>query len=202
MKPLEDIYKASFFGHRHKLHWRAEYFCNAVMSVITPKSVVDVGCATGDLVAEFSRLGVHHSWGIEGSIRAKPFAVTDDILWWDVREDWGARKPGAVEWFDLCLCLEVAEHIEPEYADQFVDNLSYLSDKLMITAAPPGQGGHYHVNCQPYQYWIDKFEAKGYEEKSYIAEMVKQQLFPWRKKPGIKAWYDNMLYFERRPNVS
>lgn len=196
MKPLEDIYKGSFFGKRYKLNWRAEHVCNAIISVLNPASIIDVGCATGDIVARFNEMGVV-SWGVEGSIRAKPFAETEYIHWLDIRNDWSLVDWVGVDFYEVCMCFEVAEHIEPEYADQFVDNLYYLSDKLLITAAPPGQDGHYHVNCQPKEYWVKKFAERGYIEKAWIAEFIKQQWFPWRKKPGIKAFYDNLLYFEK-----
>ena len=32
---------------------------------------------------------------------------------------------------------------------------------IVITAAPPGQGGTDHVNEQPPQYWIEKFTGAG-----------------------------------------
>jgi hypothetical protein len=193
MKPLEDIYKASFFKNRHKLHWRAEHVCRAISITLGPDSVVDVGCATGDLVECFNNSGVK-AYGIEGSSNAEPFLTCGNhIFFLDVR-----KKLNLDERFDLCICFEVAEHIEKEYSDQFVDNLVSLSDKILISAAPPGQGGHYHVNCQPYEYWEDKFRTRGYNSIEAIADMVKKELYPWRKKPGIKAYFNNLLYFERR----
>jgi hypothetical protein len=32
-----------------------------------------------------------------------------------------------------------------------------------MSAAPPGQGGHHHVNCKDKKYWIEKFEQYGFE---------------------------------------
>jgi hypothetical protein len=57
---------------------------------------------------------------------------------------------------DVALSFEVAEHIDPEYASMLVANLTRrLPTRVIMTAAPPGQGGIAHVNCQPKQYWID-----------------------------------------------
>src|SRR5690606_32212786 len=33
---------------------------------------------------------------------------------------------------------------------------------ILFSAAPPGQGGEYHVNEQPLQYWREKFAGHGY----------------------------------------
>ena len=62
---------------------------------------------------------------------------------------------------DLCLCLEVAEHIPKCFANHFCYLLSEAAPVLAVSAAPPGQGGHLHVNEQPRDYWIELFEKYG-----------------------------------------
>lgn len=194
MKPLEKIYGQRFFCRRNKLSWRAGPFCQAVYDVFKPASVIDVGCAIGDLVDGFIKQGVL-CYGIEGSKEAEKYLVADKelVFFKDLREP--IRLPFC---FDLVLCLEVAEHIEPEYAEQFVDNLIRMSDRILLSAAPPGQGGHYHVNCQPREYWERLFEGFDYYPKYEYSELLKSKLKPWRHKPGIKAYYQNLLYFEGR----
>ena len=139
-KPLDEIYSFRFFRGRHKLHWRAKHFCSVLVNTFEVKRVIDVGCATGDIVHQLNLMGVD-AWGIEGSMSASNYMVTDKIIWHDMRDALQVN-----EWFesyDLCLCLEVAEHIESEYADVLVDNLCFLSPKILMSAAPPGQGhGH------------------------------------------------------------
>lgn len=195
MKPVEEVYSGRFFRNRHKLHWRAEYVCNGIIKVLNPKSVVDVGAATGDLVAKFNELGVE-SYGIEGSKEAQNYVITDKMVYGDVRFDiteWGWVYP-----CDLCTCFEVAEHLEPEYADQFVDNLSYLSDQILISAAPPGDTGYGHLNCQSQEYWVKKFCDKGYYWCQSVAEQIKEEWYPWRKKDGIRAFFRTLMYFTKR----
>jgi len=67
---------------------------------------------------------------------------------------WGA--------FDLALCFEVAEHIPESLSDAFLDNILRFSDRLILSAAPPNQGGHHHVNEQPKRYWVAKLAARGF----------------------------------------
>jgi len=64
--------------------------------------------------------------------------------------------------FDLAISLEVAEHLPSGCADQFVENLVSLSNFVLFSAAPPLQGGTNHINEQPIEYWVEKFEQRGY----------------------------------------
>ena len=49
-----------------------------------------------------------------------------------------------------------------EHADTFVQNLvRHASGAILFSAAPPGQGGEFHVNEQPYEYWRGKFQRCG-----------------------------------------
>jgi hypothetical protein len=100
-------------------------------------------------------------------------------------------------YFDLCLCLEVAEHVEKEYAEIFVENLCTLSRTIILSAAPPGQKGTGHVNCQPPKYWMNIFKSFGYDKNSVATELLKGDLAPWGNKPGIKAYYHNLIVFEK-----
>lgn len=59
--------------------------------------------------------------------------------------------------YDLALCLEVAEHIDKSLSDQVVKKLTEIAPIIIFSAALPGQGGHGHINCQPKEYWKNKF---------------------------------------------
>lgn len=194
MKKLEDIYKGAFFGKRYRMEWRAEPVCSAIIDVLNPQSIIDIGCAVGDLIKEFDKRG-RICYGIEGAKTVLPHLMVDaeKVFIEDLRVPINPKV-----FVDLVLCLEVAEHIEPEYSNQFVDNLIKFSHTVLLTAAPPGQGGHYHVNCQPFSYWINKFALRGYYYYPEIAESIKKKWLPWKNKKGIKAYYDNLLFFKRR----
>lgn len=194
MIDLEKAYNRSFFGRRYKFNWRAPIVCGAIRDVLSPSSVIDVGCATGDLVAEFIAMGLD-AYGMEGSKACLPFLECNAgrIFFMDLRQPISLTGR-----YNLAICLEVAEHIELEFAHQFVQNLVQLSDEVLMSAAPPGQGGHHHVNCQPPAYWQSKFMIHSYRRMVRVEEQIKELLAPWQKKPGIKAYYQNLLYFERR----
>lgn len=172
------------------MNWRAEHVCQVIIDLLRPTSLIDVGCATGDIVAKFIEMGID-AWGLEGSANVLPFLEipSDRFFLRDL------RLPVDIGRYDLALCLEVAEHIEPEYTDQFVKNLVGLSDKIVVSIAPPGQGGHYHVNCQPQEYWDEKFGVFGYEHLPWMTQLLKKGLRPWGHKAGIKAYYWNIAYY-------
>ena len=64
--------------------------------------------------------------------------------------------------FDLALCLEVAQILQPERAEPLVAALVALSDVVVFSAVVPGQGGILHENEQWPQYWAELFAAHGY----------------------------------------
>jgi hypothetical protein len=187
------MYKGRYYARRDSMAWRAEPVCDTICEVLDPKSVIDVGCAVGDLIKEFDKRKIM-CYGIEGTDNVVPYLMVDKdkVFIKDLRLPLNLGLS-----FDLAICLEVAEHIDKECADQFVENLSGLSRRVLISTAPPGQGGHGHINCQPYNYWIRKFIDRGYLHIQSISTLIKGALEPWKHKKGIKAYYDNLLYFER-----
>ena len=64
--------------------------------------------------------------------------------------------------FDAALCLEVAEHLSPEFARTLIDSLCSNSDLVFFSAAAPGQRGECHINCQKPEYWQNLFNQFGY----------------------------------------
>ena len=70
--------------------------------------------------------------------------------------------PAVTRRYDLAISIEVAEHIEPGNAEEFVRLLTGLSDTVLFSAAIPGQGGTGHVNEQWPEYWAALFRASGY----------------------------------------
>ena len=66
--------------------------------------------------------------------------------------------------FDLALCLEVAEHVAGPLAPRLIEFLASLAPALVFSHAPEGQGGHFHLNEQPWSYWARLFAQHGMRE--------------------------------------
>jgi hypothetical protein len=203
---LARVYGPRFFARRYKLNWRAQAVIGALWEVFhlpARSKVIDLGCATGDLVAEWRKWGFE-AYGIEGSRGAEPYLESRYVYFFDLTEPLRpAMEKEAVgvhmlNKFALATCFEVFEHIDQKYADQLVDNICQFSDHVVISAAGPGQEGHHHVNCRPKDYWIEKFSLCGYSREYTRECQLRYMWSKWKNKRGIQAYYHNLLVFERR----
>ena len=211
---LNDIYEQKFFRKRHQYHWRWPFVCGAINWMWLGRreggpirTVIDLGAATGDLVKGFLALDMD-AWGVEGSRNCLPYIVCPEErmaildLRDPLRDENGWFIAGWPERFDLVTCWEVAEHLEPEFAEQFVQNLCDLSDRILMSACPPsgrkssGSVGHFHE--MPYEYWVGMFGEHGYRRIERKEAVFKNIVAPFRGRYGIKAFYENVLYFEIR----
>jgi len=65
---------------------------------------------------------------------------------------------------------------------------------VVFSAARPGQGGSDHVNEQPPEYWITRFEQNGFVCDH---ERTERWRAAWAKR-GVRWWYcQNLLVFVR-----
>jgi hypothetical protein len=68
--------------------------------------------------------------------------------------------------FDMALCTEVAEHIEPPFSSQLVLNLVTHSDIIYFSFEDRTSGNFNHIhhnNEQPAKFWVNLFAFYGYE---------------------------------------
>ena len=218
MYNLNEAYNQKFFARRRSLEWRVPIFVDAIEQVYHPRTLIDFGCGDGDLVRGFNSVGVN-AFGVEGTVNCLPYirlavakipdpdnppllGIQNRIMIHDL------RKP-IVKLFeyddfnlnsgvDVALCLEVAEHLEEEFAHNLIRNIILSSDKIVFTAAPPGQEGNHHVNLKSRDWWIGLFgEYKyvfDYESTSMVRYLLERS--GKAKVKGIKAWYQNLMCFK------
>ena len=171
--------------------------CKAVFDAYKPKTVIDVGCAIGDYVKGFLDLGVDAS-GLEGAKDCLPYLMIprERLLLWDLREALPLAKAGIWK-ADVALCLEVAEHIEEEYSENFFYNLAHLSDQVVMSFCPPGKGGgHYHVNEQESAYWISGMARQGMVYRRGKAEEVREGWAVVASKKAMRSYDQHLLCFK------
>tara|TARA_R110000822_G_scaffold1158_2_gene5191 strand:+ start:7251 stop:7853 length:603 start_codon:yes stop_codon:yes gene_type:complete len=133
------------------------------------KSVLDVGCGSGYSLDYFKSEHNCTVLGIEG--------LYENII--DMHEKglqciYHDLNDGPIKTvgFDLVNSFEVAEHIDEEFVENFLNTM--IGNKMIcMTAASPNQGGHHHVNCQPKEYWIDKMKVYGFEYEKDVTEHCK-----------------------------
>ncbi len=161
MPNLDAIYDANFFaewGKGNEPYMRtAEVIAETLIAEFKPKRVADIGCGCGLYSHAFARMGVE-VFSLDGARapdeHALPVPVHIQDLTVPFENSWGR--------FDFALCLEVAEHIPEEMSDAFLDNLVGFSDTVVMSAAPPNQGGHHHVNERPKRYWVSRLAERGF----------------------------------------
>jgi SAM-dependent methyltransferase len=129
-----------------------------IISVFSPKTITDVGCGSGGLSLALIKRGVSVQ-SFDFSEASLALARSKGVTQAQQLDLITARTIGTSS--DVCVCLEVAEHLPASSAGHLTKLLSEVAPTLVFTAAPPGQGGHFHINEQPQKYWIDLFKSAG-----------------------------------------
>lgn len=127
---------------------------NWLINKFNIKTFLDIGCGPGGMVKLAKQKGLKVK-GIDGDYTLKRDCSADFIL-----HDYTTGSSGLEETFDLCWSVEFVEHVEEQYLPNFSKDFTQAK-YIVLTFAPPGWPGTHHVNCQPEQYWIDKFSEYG-----------------------------------------
>jgi SAM-dependent methyltransferase len=181
IKPVAHSYEPEIFNKQS-----AEVIVPILLEQFNISSVVDVGCGPATWLAVFRDSGIDDYMGLDSEhvdinsidIDANHFAVAN----------FENFKP-IDRRFDLCISLEVAEHLSEAVADSFVENLTSLADLVMFSSAIPGQTGQHHVNLQWPSYWAEKFKKYGYRCSDFLRSQV------WDDSK-VNWWYQqNILLF-------
>lgn len=186
-----NIYDARFFENIIKLEsQRAREVVGILIKYFHPESVIDIGCGPGIYLKEFILKGVE-ILGYDGSpAAAEKSLVGDKIKLHDLCQPLKLDRR-----FDLCLCIEVAEHLPFNCAKNLINILINLSSIIVFTAATPGQGPKSmgHINEQPHEFWIDLFQKKQFIYQKKLSEKI-------RKEMGLKnvVWWivKNLMIFK------
>lgn len=160
---LEEIYTAEWFANDFaELQPEFNLAADGIyreMNLTYNSIAVDVGCGPGMMIGRLMDLGCQVR-GFEGSIHGIQYAderLREYILHEDITKLETLRNYHA----DVVICTEVAEHLDAVNARGLVALLASARCPIVFTAAPPGQDGHHHVNCQPQEYWVDLFLEHG-----------------------------------------
>jgi SAM-dependent methyltransferase len=153
-----------------------------------PFSVVDVGCGTGAFAREFLDNGVSDVLGYEGEWmrKVKTLLQKDKYVYVDISKELRTSRT-----YDLCLCLEVAEHLDYSSARTLVSTLTSLSPRVVFSAAIPHQGGNHHVNEQWPEFWALLFAEKGFSLE------WDPRLLIWNNSNIASCYRQNLLVFEK-----
>ncbi len=182
-----SAYTNTFFEQRKSETWEAAMrVVPHVLEFVSPGSVVDVGCATGEFLEAFRKHGVEDIMGIDGAYVRRDLLVIPQ----ETFKPLDLNRPFTLDRsYDLAVCLEVAEHLRPQSAAPFVASLTRLAPIILFSAAIPYQGGTSHLNEQWPEYWAELFKAHGFVPVDALRQNI------WRNR-GISIVYrQNMMFF-------
>ena len=178
------IYNEQFYKDQSKGSLdSAKKIIPILKTLLSPNSVVDLGCGIGTWLSVFAEQGINDIYGIDGPYvdNRKLLIPSNCFLATNLNESFVINRT-----FDLAISLEVAEHIAVGSADVFVDTLTSLSNAVVFSAAIPFQGGENHINEQWPAYWTEKFMKRGFIPIDLIR---------------LNLWNDSDVEFWYRQNI-
>lgn len=170
LEPLTaDFYSREYFTDGTISHYKpygpgdwADGLAAMVMRLLTPKSVLDVGCAFGFMVQRYRDYSVP-AFGFDIS----HYAISRSNPAWCWQGD--AGDPAAYRHdVDLLTATELPEHLVPEQARAFLRNAYAHADRaLLLIALEDGtdqtEGDKSHINIQPMSWWESEARSAGWD---------------------------------------
>ncbi|WP_102108099.1 methyltransferase domain-containing protein [Oceaniglobus roseus] len=184
---MSHVYSDTFFDY---IDGGARRSARAVLGLLQPwlgpASVIDLGSGRGVWLDEWRRCGAARVLGVDGAyVDQSQLAVPQHCF----RAADLTRPLDTGERFDLAQSLEVGEHLPAAAAATLVDSLTRAADRVLFSAAVPGQGGEFHVNEQPLSHWQALFAARGFRAYDCLRPALKgnRAVEPWYR-------YNAVLY--------
>lgn len=170
-----------------------ETIAQSIIDSFSPKSAVDVGCGTGLLLLALQKRGISCR-GLDYSQAAIDICRERglQVIQFDLEND--TLPPDYIA--DITISTEVAEHLPESNADCFVDILCNISNNIILTAAEPGASyaGTDHVNEQPNEYWIEKFETRFFRFDKELTDRWRRN---WKAENVSPCYINNLMLFRK-----
>jgi SAM-dependent methyltransferase len=189
---MTTTYDQTFFDDQRLQGQRsAREIVPIVLEMVQPRSVVDVGCGVGAWLSVFKEHGIADVLGVDGGWASKHGQLPPNEF---VERDL-ARPLSLDRTFDLVVSLEVAEHLPPASAADFIKSLVGLGPTVLFSAAAPLQGGTHHLNEQWPDYWASLFDNHGYHAVDCLRPLI------WNNRSVEWYYAQNSFLFVSKENV-
>jgi hypothetical protein len=162
-----------------------------ILALLGPvTSVIDVGGGTGSWLREFVSLGVSDVHLIDCEAVRSGLLINSSRF---TAANLATELPPVIK-ADLAMSLECAEHLPKKRSMALVKWLTESADRVVFSAAVPGQGGKGHINEQHHEYWHALFNECGFEIRDVLrGRLVKNEDVAW--------WYRQNLFVYVKPGT-
>ena len=174
-KLLVNTYR--FFLPSHLGRITLNNYCNMdkellvfLVQKLNLKSVLDVGCANGQMVHTMNELGLK-AYGIDGDFIAVKFLSNKNIRKNLNVHDYKNGNSKLRFSVDLIWSIEFLEHVEEKYLHYILQDFQKFARYVVISTPPPNSPGYHHVNCQTSKYWLEKFQIYGF---NFLSDLTNQ----------------------------
>lgn len=179
---------------------------SSVFDMNSVRSIIDVGCADGNLIGIIKENNPHiNVTGVEYFEYHKKYAkssIVDSIKILDIRDDLPDDLKD--QKFDIVICTEIAEHIEPEFTQKFLSNLKSLTGQFLIMTWSRHGGEkerhkdehHQHLNPLELDQYLQTVSNNGFQLNQAATQylhnsfMNKKNFYFWWKE-SLVAWQPN-----------
>ncbi|BAZ50392.1 hypothetical protein NIES4103_30080 [Nostoc sp. NIES-4103] len=174
------LYDENFFNSKY---FDTDYgtIATTIFNLYQPKTVVDFGCGPGHLSRELAKLGVKGT-AIDGFSHPDFSNLDVEFQSVNLNDSSAIGNIFTNRTFDVAICLEVAEHLNPSVSSELVAWLTKVAPVVVFSAAVLGQDGVGHINLQPRDFWHSQFTRHSF----LCADRIREQL---RLVPSIAPWY-------------
>jgi 2-polyprenyl-3-methyl-5-hydroxy-6-metoxy-1,4-benzoquinol methylase len=172
----------------------SEIVAEILLSAIKPRSIIDIGSGEGiwlnTISNKFPSASDLTAVDLQSHKSEYFDSLTENYLSFKFIEhnfEIDCELPD--EHYDLAICLEVLEHLQPQTAELLAAEISKKCSILVFSGAVKGQGGTGHVNENSIDYWIGLLT-----KHNFVALDI---LRPQLKKNSLVAdfYKENMLLF-------
>ena len=145
-------------------------------------SVLDIGCANGDVVKYLRDSGVE-AYGIDGDEWAVDYFADSNIKQFLYKHDYTKGKS---------QFNKKSEHVDEQYIDNYMKDFM-LGKKIILHTPPRGTPGYHHVNTRDKDYWTLLFAQYGAKYDAHMTKQVRE----------LSDYYNpvHMAYFDKHPNI-
>ena len=171
----------------------ARIMATSIVEHLAPSTVVDLGCGTGNLMAELRELGVATK-GVEFAEAALAYCRERglDVVRLDFTDTGDLEE--TLGNYDLAVSSEVAIQLPPEAAPGYVDYLCRHADTVFFSS-PPCARDRLPKSPQTAEHWMKQFSERGFDLDRETSEQLRSE---WEQQ-GTAPWFHRQpMVFRRR----